>query len=335
LVVSCHLQDPAALTKWIWRPPLWSSGQSSWLHNGNVLCFLWGTNWIYICYLEESRPPLWSSRQSSWLQIGDVLCFLWDTNWSICYVEESRPPLWSSRQSSWLQIQRSGFDSRLYQIFWEVGLERGPLSLVSTIEELLERKISGSGLESREYGCRDPSLWTRGSLYPQKLAVTSPTICGRSVGIFCSRTQATEVFLICSRYLLVRRLCWRQSACGRNFLSCPFHSPERIGIAGWIMSARLASGLAKLSRNLEDVRRSSIPTVDLRTEVWITGARRPVHVRSFAAVAFLRLTCNHYKKSVQPCWDVLLAQNSLHPIIASHSTALRVHGPVAPRDSMG
>jgi hypothetical protein len=30
------------------RPPLWSSGQSSWLHNGDVLCFLWGTNWIYM-----------------------------------------------------------------------------------------------------------------------------------------------------------------------------------------------------------------------------------------------------------------------------------------------
>jgi hypothetical protein len=29
-----------------------------------------------------------------------------------------------------------------------VGLERGPLSLVSTLEELLERKSSGSGLET-------------------------------------------------------------------------------------------------------------------------------------------------------------------------------------------
>jgi hypothetical protein len=68
------------------------------------------------------------------------------------------PPLWSSGQSSWLQIQRSGFDSRRYQIFREVvGLERGPLSLVSTIEELLGRKRSGSGLEIREYGHRDPS----------------------------------------------------------------------------------------------------------------------------------------------------------------------------------
>jgi hypothetical protein len=38
-----------------------------------------------------------------------------------------------------------------------VGLERGPLSLVSTIEELLGRKSSGSDLEVWEYGRRDPS----------------------------------------------------------------------------------------------------------------------------------------------------------------------------------
>jgi hypothetical protein len=85
-------------------PPLWSSGQRSWLQNGDVLFFLWGTNWIYICYVEESRPPLWSSGQRSWLQNADVLFFLWGTNWIyICYVEESRPPLRSSGQSSWLQ----------------------------------------------------------------------------------------------------------------------------------------------------------------------------------------------------------------------------------------
>jgi hypothetical protein len=52
-------------------------------------------------------------------------------------------PLWSNGQSSWLQIQRSGFDSRHYQIFWEVAaLELGPLSLVSTTEELLDRKVT-------------------------------------------------------------------------------------------------------------------------------------------------------------------------------------------------
>jgi hypothetical protein len=136
------------------RPPLWSSGQSSWLQNGYVLCFLRGTNWIHICYVAENRPLLWSSGQSSWLQNGDVLYFLWGTNWIyICNIEENRPPLWYSGQSSWLQIQTSGFDSRRYHIFWEiVGLERGPLCLVSKTEELLGRKSIGSGVEHRDYG---------------------------------------------------------------------------------------------------------------------------------------------------------------------------------------
>jgi hypothetical protein len=48
------------------------------------------------------------------------------------------------------------FDSRRYQIFSEVvGIEQGPFSLVSTVEELLGRNSSGSGLESREYRHRD------------------------------------------------------------------------------------------------------------------------------------------------------------------------------------
>jgi hypothetical protein len=64
---------------------------------------------------------------------------------------------WSSGRSSWLQIQRSGFNSRRYQIFREV---------VGTIEELLEKKKgSGFGLEYREYGSRDPLRWTRGTVY--------------------------------------------------------------------------------------------------------------------------------------------------------------------------
>jgi hypothetical protein len=46
-----------------------------------------------------------------------------------------------------------------------VGLERGPLSLENTIEELLGRKSSGSGLESREYGRKDVTLITWHPLY--------------------------------------------------------------------------------------------------------------------------------------------------------------------------
>jgi hypothetical protein len=63
---------------------------------------------------------------------------------------------------------------------------------MSTIGELLGRKSSGSGLENREYGRMDPSCWPRGILYPQKLALTSPTGGGRSVGTVRSQTQATE-----------------------------------------------------------------------------------------------------------------------------------------------
>jgi hypothetical protein len=58
------------------------------------------------------------------------------------------------------------------------------------------KKSSGSGLEIREYGRRDSSHWPRGSLYPQKLALTSPTNGGRSVGIVRSRTQTTEFSLV-------------------------------------------------------------------------------------------------------------------------------------------
>jgi hypothetical protein len=151
-------------------------------HNASVcshIWFLWGTNWISLAFCS-----------------GDVMWFLWGTNWIyICYVEESRPPLWSSGQNSWLEIQRSGFYSWRYQMFWEVvALEQGPLRLVSIIVELLGRIGSSCGLENRDYGRRDPSRWSRGTLYPQKLALASRTRGGLSVGIVRSRTQATEFF---------------------------------------------------------------------------------------------------------------------------------------------
>jgi hypothetical protein len=55
----------------------------------------------------------------------------------------------------------------------------------------IERKSSGSGLENREYGRRDPLHW-RVSLYPQKVTLTSPTGGGRSVGIVRLLFQAKE-----------------------------------------------------------------------------------------------------------------------------------------------
>jgi hypothetical protein len=77
-----------------------------------------------------------------------------------------------------------------------VGLERGPISLESTNEELLGRKSKDSGLENIDYGRRDPSRRPHDTLYPQKLELTSPTRGGRSVGIVRSRSQATEFVFV-------------------------------------------------------------------------------------------------------------------------------------------
>jgi hypothetical protein len=56
-----------------------------------------------------------------------------------------------------------------------------------------------SGLENYKHDSKDTSRLPRGTLYPQKLALTSSTRGGRSVGKDRSRTQATE---------LSDRRCW-------------------------------------------------------------------------------------------------------------------------------
>jgi hypothetical protein len=74
-----------------------------------------------------------------------------------------------------------------------VDLEQGPLSLVSTTEELLGKK--SSCLDIRKYGCGIPTCWPRGTLYPQRLPLNSPTSGGRSVGIVRSQTETTELYI--------------------------------------------------------------------------------------------------------------------------------------------
>jgi hypothetical protein len=75
-----------------------------------------------------------------------------------------------------------------------VGLERGPLSLVRIIEELFEWKSRGSGQENRNNGRGNRLRWPRDTLYPQKLALTSPTSGGRSIGIVRLRTEGHGAF---------------------------------------------------------------------------------------------------------------------------------------------
>jgi hypothetical protein len=125
-----------------------------------------------------------------------------------------------------------GFDSRRYQIFWEVvGLERGPLSLVRIIEELLEWK--SSGLRSRK-----PKLTAVGircadhakPLYPQKLALTSPTCGGRSVGIVRLRTTGHGVIVCYSFFqsfiIESTALCWALAS------SVSWSNRQSVGLLG-------------------------------------------------------------------------------------------------------
>jgi hypothetical protein len=85
------------------------------------------------------------------------------------------------------------FDFRRYQVIWDVvGLERGPLSLVGITEELLQRKVAAPVLKTEINGRGDSLRWPRDTLYPQKLALTSLTSGGHSVGIVRLRTKAPE-----------------------------------------------------------------------------------------------------------------------------------------------
>jgi hypothetical protein len=99
-----------------------------------------------------------------------------------------------------------GFDSRRFQIFWEaVGLERRPLSLVRTTEELLGGKVAAPVYKTEINDRGNPLLWPRDTLYPQKVCITLPTCGGRSVGIVLSRTKATEFFYLTSTSFSILR----------------------------------------------------------------------------------------------------------------------------------
>jgi hypothetical protein len=69
-----------------------------------------------------------------------------------------------------------------------VGLERGPLSLVSTIEERLGRKSSSSRLENRDYGRKGSAALTTRHPFIRKT--------DKRRSLVRSRTKATELLLV-------------------------------------------------------------------------------------------------------------------------------------------
>jgi hypothetical protein len=77
-----------------------------------------------------------------------------------------------------------------------MDVERDPLSLVSTTEELLDRKVAApvQETENTAVGIRYDDHVAHYLL--KKLAITSPTRGGRSVGLVSSRTQNMKFSLV-------------------------------------------------------------------------------------------------------------------------------------------
>jgi hypothetical protein len=72
---------------------------------------------------------------------------------------------------------------------------------MSTTEELLGRKSSGSGPENRDYGRRGSVELTTRQPPSAKFSTNQPTSGGRSVGMVRSRTQATEFVFLLKQFL--------------------------------------------------------------------------------------------------------------------------------------
>jgi hypothetical protein len=80
------------------------------------------------------------------------------------------------------------FQHLLWALSWGTWYIQHKITLASHI-----------GLEIWEYGCGDLLWWPRNTLCSQKLALTSPSSGGCSVGIVRSRTKATEFVCLASR----------------------------------------------------------------------------------------------------------------------------------------
>jgi hypothetical protein len=98
-------------------------------------------------------------------------------------------------KSFWVQTQRSRVRFPRFQIFWEAaGLQRGPLSLVRTTEELLEEKVSAAVYKTEINDRGNPLRWPRDTLYPQKLALL------RQQAVVARGPKPWSLVLVCTKF---------------------------------------------------------------------------------------------------------------------------------------
>jgi hypothetical protein len=83
-----------------------------------------------------------------------------------------------------------------YVLAYNKLLERGSLSLVSTTEELLDRKVAVPVYKTENTAVGILHADHVAPFIRKNLAITSPTSGGRSVGIVRSRTQTMEFSLV-------------------------------------------------------------------------------------------------------------------------------------------
>jgi hypothetical protein len=124
---------PVSLIRWKWRKyaDKFIIRKGSGYSNVNY----WAT-FLSLYLKTKMLSCFWSILHNKWTRDNEGEVHFISVHYSKC-VFTFWPPLSSCSPSFCLQIQKSGFDSRRYKIFWEVvGLERGPLSLVSETEEI-------------------------------------------------------------------------------------------------------------------------------------------------------------------------------------------------------
>jgi hypothetical protein len=106
-------------------------------------------------------------------------------------------------------------------MFWEVvGLERGPLSIASTTEELLATKSNGCCLENREYGRRWSFTLTTWHPLSPRVGINFPDKL-RPLGRCSSLADSGHGVCFIARTMFTQRLIKQRSAAVPSRLSSP------------------------------------------------------------------------------------------------------------------